>query len=132
MKEESEEDEVPVSDELVSLTKGLCGGLTPQLGHSSPSPSPPSAMFRDENQFLHSHVSHLQELYQGSEYSIDWEAVKKGTEAGLPGRWVSGSGGVRMVQATLSFCLRPQLQRPHPLVILSHKTRRPHYSMHYR
>ena len=44
----------------------------------------------DPNSFFQNHVDHLQEVYGGSEYStINWEAVKAGTEAGLPGQWVS-------------------------------------------
>lgn len=30
-----------------------------------------------------------QEQYGGSEYGIDWEEVKEGKSAGMPGKWVS-------------------------------------------
>ena len=52
---------------------------------------------RGPSPFFQSHVSHLQEVYQRSEYSIDWEAVKDGREAGLPGKWVSCMTGSRDV-----------------------------------
>ena len=56
---------------------------------SFPSPSSPVGLC-GPSPFIEDHVSRLQEVYQGSEYStIDWEAVKTGTEAGLPGQWVS-------------------------------------------
>ena len=35
------------------------------------------------------HVDHLERVYQSPEYTIDWPAVRAGTEAGLPGLWVS-------------------------------------------
>ena len=35
------------------------------------------------------HVDHLQTVYQEPHYCIDWSAVREGTEAGLPGKWVS-------------------------------------------
>ena len=37
------------------------------------------------------HVDHLERVYQSPEYTIDWPAVRAGTEAGLPGLWVSQS-----------------------------------------
>ncbi len=37
-----------------------------------------------------SHLAGLEEWYGGPEYSIDWEEVKEGQAAGMPGKWLVG------------------------------------------
>lgn len=50
-----------------------------------PVPHPESAPGPNMEHYL----EEQQQAYGGSEYGIDWEEVKGGTSAGMPGRWVS-------------------------------------------
>ena len=45
-----------------------------------------------EGEAVEAYWEEQQRQYAGSEYNINWEEVKEGKSAGMPGRWVSGCG----------------------------------------
>lgn len=38
---------------------------------------------------LQEHIADQQQMYAGPDYNINWEEVKEGKAAGMPGAWVS-------------------------------------------